>query len=102
MLNGRKIYLDGWLNILINNINYNTNINNQLYNQTKKKECQKYIDRNTKLIDKINKYKKIDNSGRVYFYFFPSELETIMWIMLENSCKYIEKKKTIEKAKKNK
>ena len=48
MLNGRKVYLDGWLNILINNINYNTNINNQLYNQTKKKEYQKYIDRNTK------------------------------------------------------
>lgn len=93
MLNGRKVYLDGWLNILINNINYNTNINNQLYNQTKKKEYQKYIDRNTKLINKINKYKKIDSSGRVYFYFFPSELETIMWIMLENNRKSNNRKK---------
>lgn len=82
-LTGKKMYLDNWLDVLIKNINYNTEINNKFID--KSEEYKKFIERNNKLLKKLDTYKKEEPDGRVYFYFFPNELITMVWILLENS-----------------
>lgn len=86
-LDGRKVYLNDWLEDLIFNIDLNIKINTEIYDKINDNECKKYIERDNKLKEKLEQYKKTDENNKVYFYFFPSELETIMWIFLENYCK---------------
>lgn len=78
-MDGRKISLgNDWNDFLIKIIN--TNIKqNELTEETKQ-----YVNRNKKLLNKMEKYKKINDKGEVYYYFFSNELEDIIWILLES------------------
>lgn len=84
-MDGRKIYLNDWLKELIKNINYNIEKNKECYELKFDDDYLKCVSRDEKLLEKMDKYKKTDEKGNVYFYFFPNELETILWIFLENS-----------------
>lgn len=84
-MDGRKIYFNDWLDVLIDSIEQNTDNHHLLKEYTKETEkCEKRILENKKLIEKINKYKKTDSDGNTYLFLFPNELEEIMWIFLEN------------------
>lgn len=88
-LNGQKVVLNDWLDVLIKNINKNIEVNEELRDNCKDEEKQKEYNRHVtddnKLLDKLEKYKKTDAEGHVFYYFFPNELEAIMWVLLENS-----------------
>lgn len=88
-LNGQKVYLNDWLETLVKNINKNIEVNEELKSSCKDEEKQKEYDRHilndNKLLKKLETYKKTDSEGHVFYYFFPNELEDIMWILLENS-----------------
>ncbi len=81
--NGRKIYMsEEWLNVLKENITLNKNILEHTgYNRIREYE----IEECENLLLKLDKYLKTDEDNNTYFYFFPNELETIMWLLLENS-----------------
>ena len=42
------------------------------------------IDRNNRLLDKLEKYKKTNKDGETYYYFYQRELKDLVWILLEN------------------
>lgn len=88
-LNGQKVVLNDWLDVLIKNINKNIEVNSDLRNncedEEKQKEYARHVIDDNKLLEKLEKYKKSDAEGHVFFYFFPNELESIMWVLLENS-----------------
>lgn len=87
-MDGRKVYLNEWLSELIKNINKNIEINKKMDELNPNSGYLSYVDRDQNLLDKIDKYKKTDADGNVYFYFFPNELENMLWVFLENSfCK---------------
>ena len=82
---GRKVYLNDWLEELYSNIDKNIKMNTAIYEETKNEIVKRHIDRDNKLKNKLDTYKKTEED-KVYYYFFLSELVDIMWILLENIC----------------
>ena len=82
---GRKVYLNDWLEELYSNIDKNIKMNTAIYEETKNEIVKRHIDRDNKLKNKLDTYKKTEEDN-VYYYFFSSELVDIMWILLENIC----------------
>jgi len=82
---GRKVYLNDWLEELYSNIDKNIKMNTAIYEETKNEIVKRHIDRDNKLKNKLDTYKKTEED-KVYYYFFSSELVDIMWILLENIC----------------
>ena len=80
-MDGRKVYLCEWYDTLKKAIELNTSMIDYIYSV---ESVEKYKYRNDKLLEKLDKYKKVDEDGNIYFYFFPSELEDFMWALLEN------------------
>lgn len=83
-MDGRKVYVNDWLEEIIADINFNMKINKEYAEKYPDGNYLSYVYRDEKLLDKIEKYKKVDNEGHIYFYFFPNELESLMWVMIEN------------------
>lgn len=84
-MDGRKIYFNDWLEVLIDNINENIKIRKKLMETSEDKDYHRYyIDREEKLLEKIDMYKKTDEDGNVYLWLFPRELEDISWLLLQN------------------
>ena len=42
------------------------------------------IDRNQRILDKLDKYKKKDENDNVFYYFYIRELRDLFWILLED------------------
>jgi len=82
---GRKVYLNDWLEELYSNIDKNIKMNTAIYEETKNEIVKRHIDRDNKLKNKLDTYKKTEED-KIYYYFFSSELVDIMWILLENIC----------------
>lgn len=82
---GKKVYLNDWLLDLYLNIEQNISLNTLMFNKSNDVVYQRYIDRDIKLKNKLDTYKKIDTEGNTYFYFFSSELIDFLWIFLENN-----------------
>lgn len=89
-MDGRKVYLNDWLEILLKNINKNIEVNEELRDNCEdekaKEKYDQHVIEDNKLLQKLDTYKKTDVEGHIFYYFFPNELESIMWILLENSC----------------
>lgn len=84
-MDGRKIYFcDDWER-MIKLININTQVLKLSKKEEKTDKYDDYIERNEKIVEKLNKYKKVDSNGKIYLYVFPNELEDIMWILYENN-----------------
>ena len=83
-MDGRKVYLNDWLEEMIKYINFNIKMNKRYAEMHPEGNYLSYVSRDEKLLDKIEKYKKVDSEGHIYFYFFPNELESLMWVMMEN------------------
>lgn len=80
-MDGRKVYLWEWYDTLKKAIELNTSMIDYIYSE---ESAEKYKYRNEKLLEKLDKYKKVDENGNIYLYFFSSELEDFMWVLLEN------------------
>lgn len=77
----QKIVLDGsWYDDLLNEINNNSNNAEILSDESKKV----ILDRNQRILDKLDKYKKLDKDNNIYYYFYLRELKDLFWILLEN------------------
>ena len=76
----QKIILDGnWYEELINSINENNSRAEILPEESKKV----ILDRNQRILDKLDKYKKKDENDNVFYYFI-RELRDLFWILLED------------------
>lgn len=77
----QKIILDGdWHNILLDSIEKNNERANCLPEESKKV----IIDRNQRILDKLDKYKKLDENNTIYYYFYLRELRDLFWILIED------------------
>lgn len=77
----QKIVLnDGWYDELINALKDNNDTASNLPEESRKV----VIDRNQRIIDKLDKYKKINENNEIYYYFYSRELKDLFWILLEN------------------
>ncbi len=77
----QKIILDGnWYEELINSINENNSRAEILPEESKKV----ILDRNQRILDKLDKYKKKDENDNVFYYFYIRELRDLFWILLED------------------
>lgn len=78
----QKIVLnDGWYEELTKAIEDNSNRALNLPDESQKV----IIDRNTRIQDKLDKYKKINDKNEIYYYFYLRELKDLFWILLENN-----------------
>ena len=78
----QKIVLnDGWYEELMKAVKTNTDLASNLPDESKKV----IVDRNVRIQDKLDKYKKINEENQVYYYFFTRELKDLFWILLENN-----------------
>ena len=84
-MDGRKVYVTDSLDELIESIKFNLKNTNDLAEANPEKDYRRYISRDENLLKKIDTYKKTDSNGGIYFYFFPKELEDLMWLLLENN-----------------
>ena len=79
----QKIVLDGiWYDELIKAIEKNSDNVQIIPDESSKKAI---LDRNQRILDKLNKYKKVDKDNSVYYYFYMRELRDLFWILLENN-----------------
>lgn len=83
-MDGRKVYVNNWLEVIIKDIKYNIENNKKHADLYQDRTYLRYVDRDERLLNKLDKYKKVDNEGHIYFYFFPNELDDLMWVMAEN------------------
>lgn len=83
-MDGRKVYVNNWLEVIIKDIKYNIENNKKYADLYQDRTYLRYVDRDERLLNKLDKYKKVDNEGHIYFYFFPNELDDLMWVMAEN------------------
>ena len=78
----QKIILnDGWYDELLKAVEENSELASNLSEESQKV----IIDRNTRIKEKLDKYKKVNDKKEVYYYFFPRELRDLFWILLENN-----------------
>ena len=77
----QKIVLNnGFYDELIEAIQVNNDFANNLPEESRKV----IIDRNVRIQDKLDKYKKINEDNEVYYYFYQRELNDLFWILIEN------------------
>lgn len=77
----QKIILNnGFYDELIEAIQVNNDFANNLPEESRKV----IIDRNVRIQDKLDKYKKINEDNEVYYYFYQRELKDLFWILIEN------------------
>ena len=77
----QKIVLNnGFYDELIEAIQVNNDFANNLPEESRKV----IIDRNVRIQDKLDKYKKINEDNEVYYYFYQRELKDLFWILIEN------------------
>ena len=78
----QKIVLnDNWEEELLKSIEYNNEKANSLDEEAKKV----IIDRNERILDKLKKYRKVNENNETYYYFYQRELKDLFWILLENN-----------------
>ena len=78
----QKVVLDnGWYDELIKAVDLNSNVISDPTDENSKV----VLERNKRIKEKLDKYKKVDDKNEVYYYFFPRELKDLFWILLENS-----------------
>lgn len=78
----QKVVLDnGWYDELIKAVDLNSNVISDPTDENSKV----VLERNKRIKEKLDKYKKVDDNNEVYYYFFPRELKDLFWILLENS-----------------
>lgn len=83
-MDGRRIFFNDWLNVLEEMIEQNMNFSKEVFEVTQNETFEDYVTRDENLLEKIKKYQKTDEEGRLYMWLFPRELEDIMWVALEN------------------
>jgi len=77
----QKIVLDNnWSEKLNEAIDFNNNLASKLPEDSKKV----IIDRNVRIQDKLEKYKKFNENNDIYYYFYQRELKDLFWILIEN------------------
>lgn len=77
----QKIVLNnGFYDELIEAIQVNNDFANNLPEESRKV----IVDRNVRIQDKLDKYKKINEDNEVYYYFYQRELKDLFWILIEN------------------
>ena len=77
----QKIILNnGFYDELIEAIQVNNDFANNLPEESRKV----IVDRNVRIQDKLDKYKKINEDNEVYYYFYQRELKDLFWILIEN------------------
>ena len=77
----QKIVLNnGFYDELIDAIQVNNDFASNLPEESRKV----IIDRNVRIQDKLDKYKKINENNEVYYYFYQRELKDLFWILIEN------------------
>ena len=59
-------------------------VNNDFANNLPEESRKVIIDRNVRIQDKLDKYKKINEDNEVYYYFYQRELKDLFWILIEN------------------
>ncbi len=78
----QKVMLDnGWYDELIKAVDLNSNA----VSDSSDENAKAILERNKRIQEKLDKYKKVDDKNEVYYYFFPRELKDLFWILLENS-----------------
>lgn len=83
-MDGRKVYIGDWVELLIKDLYINIDLNKKLAEKHNDNRFLEYAERDEKLLDKLDKYKKVTDKGLIYYYFFPNELEDFLWMLLEN------------------
>lgn len=77
----QKIVLNnGFYDELIEAIQVNNDFASNLPEESRKV----IIDRNVRIQDKLDKYKKINENNEAYYYFYQRELKDLFWILIEN------------------
>ena len=59
-------------------------VNNDFANNLPEDSIKVIVDRNVRIQDKLDKYKKINEDNEVYYYFYQRELKDLFWILIEN------------------
>lgn len=77
----QKVILnDSWYDELLKAVDFNNNNTSNLSEENEKV----ILERNKRIQDKLDKFKKVSDKNEVYYYFFPRELKDLFWILLEN------------------